>query len=279
MKTAIVNKIINFSNVDGPHNRMAIFFQSCNLKCLFCHNPETINYCNHCAKCVDPCPSKALSVVNGKVVFDPLVCINCDNCIKICPFYASPKVVSYSAQALFEKVRELKDYIKGITVSGGECSLQADFLVDFFTLVKKLNLTTFMDTNGLYDFEKNQDLLAVTDKIMLDVKAYDPKFHNLLTKGSNKLILKNLEYLLSIDKIYEVRTIIFPNKDKENYKTVSKVASIIKDKCYYKLIKYRPYGVKEKHLDFLGYNTTDDAYFKRYVKVAKDFGASRIIEV
>ncbi|MGL5951492.1 MAG: 4Fe-4S cluster-binding domain-containing protein, partial [Cetobacterium sp.] len=38
---AKINKIIKFSNVDGPGNRMAIFFQGCNFNCEYCHNPET----------------------------------------------------------------------------------------------------------------------------------------------------------------------------------------------------------------------------------------------
>ncbi|PWX63734.1 glycine radical enzyme activase, partial [Clostridium perfringens] len=52
---ALINKIIPFSCVDGPGNRMVIFFQGCNFKCLYCHNPETINKCISCGKCVENC--------------------------------------------------------------------------------------------------------------------------------------------------------------------------------------------------------------------------------
>jgi pyruvate formate lyase activating enzyme len=48
MKRAPVNKIIPFSNVDGPGNRTSIFFQGCPFNCLFCHNPETIHLCVSC---------------------------------------------------------------------------------------------------------------------------------------------------------------------------------------------------------------------------------------
>ena len=65
-KTAPVNKIIPFSNVDGPSNRMAIFFQGCQFNCRFCHNPETINLCIHCGKCVETCPTNALTKENNK---------------------------------------------------------------------------------------------------------------------------------------------------------------------------------------------------------------------
>ena len=96
MIKAPVNKIISFSNVDGPGNRTSIFFQSCPFHCLYCHNPETINYCIHCGKCVKTCPVEALSMINGKVVWDKDKCVGCDTCIKTCPNLSSPKITYMS---------------------------------------------------------------------------------------------------------------------------------------------------------------------------------------
>ena len=87
--TAVVNKIIPFSNVDGPGNRLAIFFQGCNLHCVYCHNSETINVCNNCGECVDGCPAGSLvhgdrylapfgawgQVPCAKIIFDRTKCI------------------------------------------------------------------------------------------------------------------------------------------------------------------------------------------------------------
>ena len=56
-----INRIIPFSNVDGPGNRFAVFLQECNVNCLYCHNPETINRCNSCGICITTCPAGALS--------------------------------------------------------------------------------------------------------------------------------------------------------------------------------------------------------------------------
>ena len=67
MNKAPVNKIIPSSVVDGPGNRTAIFFQSCNFNCRYCHNPETINMCISCGACVETCPVQALSFKDGKV--------------------------------------------------------------------------------------------------------------------------------------------------------------------------------------------------------------------
>ena len=74
---ALVNKIIPFSCIDGPGNRTAIFFQGCNFKCTYCHNPETINKCISCGKCVLTCPVNALDIIDKKVVWDSNKCVDC----------------------------------------------------------------------------------------------------------------------------------------------------------------------------------------------------------
>ncbi len=276
---AAVNKIINFSNVDGPHNRTAIFFQECNFNCLFCHNPETINKCISCGACVKTCPVGALSLVEGKVKWNSDICINCDTCIKTCTHNASPKISYMSVEQVMERIKKIRPYIKGITCSGGECTLHRDFMHDLFTEVHKLGLTCFVDSNGSLDFEQAQDLLAVTDYVMLDVKASDVAFHNFLCGYNNSVVLKNLDYLLSVDKLYEVRTIIFPDKDEVNETTVRYVSEHIGSKCKYKIIRYRPFGVREENLDYLGHYETDIEYAQKYVDLAKSLGATQAFMV
>ena len=276
---AAVNKIINFSNVDGPHYRTAIFFQGCNFNCLFCHNPETINRCINCGACVATCPVGALKIVEGKVKWDSSICINCDTCIKTCKNNASPKISYMSVEDVVGRISKIRPYIKGITCSGGECTLHKDFMTELFKEVHKMGLTCFVDSNGSIDFEKEQDLLAVTDAVMLDVKASDVAFHNTLCSFDNSIVLKNLVYLLSINKIYEVRTIIFPDKDEVNETTVSYVAKHIGDRCLYKIIRYRPFGVREENLDYLGHFETDEDYAQKYVDLAKSLGATKAFMV
>lgn len=272
MIKAPVNKIISFSNVDGPGNRTSIFFQSCPFHCLYCHNPETINYCVNCGKCVTTCPVNALSMVEGKVVWDKSKCVSCDTCIKTCPNLASPKIEYMSVEEVMEHVIKAKPFIKGITLSGGECTNQKDFLVELFKEVHKLGLTTFMDSNGCHLYSEMEELMAETDKVMLDVKAYDNDFHCYLTGSSNETVLKNLEYLLQHDKIYEVRTVLL-NNHQQNVKTVENVSRIIKDKCFYKLIKYRPFGVREEGLEVCGHSIVSDEELLAMDKLAKENGA------
>ena len=274
-KTAPVNRIIPFSNVDGPSNRMAIFFQQCQFNCRFCHNPETINMCIHCGECIKTCPVKALSFVDKKVVWNKDICVSCDSCIATCKHNSSPKITYMSTDQLLKEIEVVKPYIQGITLSGGESTIQKDFIIELFPKVKQLGLTTIIDSNGSLDFEENKEILEYCDGVMLDVKAVEEQFSDWLIRYPNKVILKNLEYLLKINKLYEVRTIIFPDRDKDNEKTVSYVSNIIKDKCFYKIIRYRQFGVRDDYLKELGDFTTDEQYASNYVDLAHKLGASK----
>ena len=139
----LVNRILPFSSVDGPGNRTAIFLQGCNFNCLYCHNPETINICNNCGTCINACPHKVLSSKDTKVFWNKSVCTNCDECLKACGRNSSPKAISMTVVDVLKEIKKTKSFISGITVSGGECTLQAEFLTELFTEVKKMGLTYF----------------------------------------------------------------------------------------------------------------------------------------
>ncbi|MBR0385776.1 MAG: YjjW family glycine radical enzyme activase, partial [Erysipelotrichaceae bacterium] len=265
---APVNKIIPFSNVDGPSNRTAVFFQGCCFNCLFCHNPETINMCINCGRCVSTCPVKALSLKEGKVVWDPDACVQCDTCIKTCPHDASPRIQWMSVNEVMEQIRRTAPYIEGITTSGGVCTLYSDFLKELFRETRKMGKTCLIDSNGSYDFADDAEMLEVCDGVMLDVKAVEREWNDYLISFNRERILQNLEFLLSAGKLYEVRTLIFPDRDRENEATVRYVSEIIEDKCFYKIIRYRPYGVRERYRRILGEDTTDEVYAQQYVELA-----------
>lgn len=274
-----INKIIPFSNVDGDGNRIAIFLQSCPFRCLYCHNSETINDCLDCGKCVKTCPTHALAIVDKKVIYDYKKCINCDTCIKVCPNLSSPKIRLMDASEVLEEIKRFFPYVRGITISGGECINQAEFCLDLFKMISKHQLTTYLDSNGFYDFENYQELLLYTSGVMLDVKAFDNDFHIFLTGKSNETIIENLKYLLSINKLKEVRTVLLPTYEEQNLKTVQAVAKIIQDKCVYKLICYRPIGVRKdglKHCSNMPYDKTKAEELKN---IAISLGAKNCIIV
>lgn len=252
---ATVNKIIPFSIVDGPGNRTAIFLQGCNMNCLYCHNPETRGKCIHCGACVNSCPTGALSFDSGRVHYDNHKCVSCDTCIRVCPHDSSPKTTDMTADEVWQAVQKQIPFIRGITVSGGECTLYPDFLTELFTKVHVHGLSTLIDSNGTLDFEHYPDLLAVTDGVMLDIKAYASEEHRLVTGLSNEIVLKNARFLASKAKLYEVRTVVSPdlfNTEQTIIQTADMLSPYLSIKpIRYKLISYRPMGVRQQFADTL----------------------------
>ena len=279
MKKAPVNKIIWFSNVDGPGNRTAVFFQGCTFNCLFCHNPETIHLCSSCGACVSGCPVHALSLENGSVCWNPALCVQCDACIRACPHDASPRVRWMTVEEVFSEISRALPYIDGVTVSGGDCTLYTDFLLDLFPLIRENGKTCLLDSNGSFDFESHPEILSCSDGVMLDVKAVSSAWSNQLLSAPPDLVLRNLDYLLSVGKLQEVRTVLFPDRTAENEETVRYVASRVQDSCPYKLIRYRPFGVREKNQPLIGERVTDESEAERCAVLARSLGASKAFVV
>ena len=243
---APINKILPYSVVDGIGNRAVVFVQGCNIKCLYCHNPETQNLCIHCGECIKKCPGNALSFDNeGRVLWDIKKCLNCDTCIKTCKYHSSPKVTYLTPEEVMNEVMKSYGFIRGITVSGGECSLYPDFLEALFRLAKKENLSTLMDSNGMVDLSLYPQLMEVCDGVMLDVKALDDKTSIALCQKANSIVYKNLKYLHDINKLTEVRIVVLDDLlDPEAIiKKIYQTLNGDVDKLLLKLIKFRPFGV------------------------------------
>ncbi|MCT4594339.1 MAG: YjjW family glycine radical enzyme activase [Anaeromicrobium sp.] len=272
---ALVNKIIPFSLVDGEGNRFSVFLQGCNFHCLYCHNPETINLCIGCGACIDKCPVGALKK-DEKIWYDKNKCIDCDECIKGCIHKSTPKTLELSVDEILEQIEEVRPFLSGITISGGECTLQRDFILELAKRVKTMGLTLFIDTNGYIPIWKDKELLDNIDKVMLDVKSFDREEHIKLTQKPNDSVLENLKILLEKKKIYEVRTVIVPDllDNENNVKNISRIIGNIDKNVRYKLIKYRSLGVRR---DKLKSYTPEDEYMKKLMDMAKMNGCNNVI--
>ena len=278
-KEVIVNKIISFSSVDGPGNRMTIFLQGCNFDCLYCHNPETINTCNHCGRCVSVCPTGALTFTELELVnWQEKLCVACDQCLKICMNDSSPRIKIMNIQEIISEVKDKKEFISGITVSGGEACLHLDFLSDLFRKVKELGLSTFLDTNGSVLLQEKKNLLRNLDMAMIDFKAFKSSEHKMLTGLDNVNVLKNIELMAKLNKLYEVRTVIVPDllENFYNVDQISKLLVSLNSQIRYKLIKYRDMGVRK---DKMKYVSPEKKFMKKLVSVAKSNGCQNVIIV
>lgn len=251
----IISKILPFSSVDGPGNRSVIFLQGCNFTCQYCHNPETLHQCEHCGICTEFCKTQAILMVDGKVKFRPENCVQCDECIHHCPNLSDPRTTILTAKETIEIISKNIPYIRGITVSGGECTLQRDYLLELLKEAKKWKLSAFLDSNGSYAFWKDEELLNLCDAVMLDVKAYEEEEHKKITGAENKNVQKNLVFLAERKKLYEVRTVVVPELFSV-LETIEKVGKALEpyvkeQDIHYKIISYRPIGVRQPYREKL----------------------------
>ena len=275
MLSAPVNKILDNTMVDGPGNRTAIFLQGCNISCKYCHNPETQKLCNHCQACVGTCPVDALTVIDKKVTWNTQKCINCDTCIEICPNYSSPKVTEMTVDEVTERVANNIPFIRGITVSGGECSLYLPFLRELFSKCKSLGITCLMDCNGTIPIW-NDSVLEVCDGVMLDVKAWSSKKFEDLTGTDNRVVIENLRQLSHTNKLEEIR-IVCLDKYVDAEDTIKGIAASVsqqtREKVLLKLIKFRNFGVKG---ELEGVESPSQIYMEKLKQVATDHGFAKI---
>jgi pyruvate formate lyase activating enzyme len=213
---ARISKILPWSCVDGPGNRMVLFLQGCNFACAACHNPHTIGQCNDCGDCLPACPTGALTLVAGRIAFDPALCTQCDDCLKACPISASPMALPYRVADILALLQQNRAFLSGITVSGGEPTLQGGFIRALFAAIHAdpalAGLTCFIDSNGHLGAQGWAALLPQTDGVMLDIKALDPALHLAMTGRSNARSLASARQIHAAGKLHELRFLMVPGQ-------------------------------------------------------------------
>lgn len=276
---APVNRIIPLSTVDGPGARASVFLQGCNLSCAYCHNPETMRVCNGCGVCLRACPAGALRWDDSAVLWDKRACIGCDACLSACPNFSSPKALWMTPGAVMDTLRKEKPFIRGVTVSGGECTLHTAFLTQLFAIARMEGLHCLIDSNGTLDFENQPDLLAVCDGVMLDIKAWDSAVYAELTGAAgNDVVKKNLALLADKELLQEIRLVCL-DKFVDAVSVLQGAASVLGKKTAgtrLKLIAFRRTGVRGKLANFP--SPTDDYMLELY-RCAVDSGFREIVLV
>lgn len=229
MNTATIFDIQRNSFVDGPGIRTTVFFKGCNLRCKWCHNPES--------QSTDP-----------QIMFYKDKCVGCGRCKDInegdsdfiC--FNSAKFVcgkKYATEEILNVILKDKAYYEnsggGVTFSGGECMLQVDFLADVLKKCKEKSIHTAVDTAGNVPWADFERIIPYTDLFLYDIKTMNDELHRKYTGVSNKQILSNAIRLFENGSNVMIRIPIIPgvNNNVADIKEIRKFLS-----------PYRPSGIE-----------------------------------
>ena len=228
--TANVFDIQRGSFVDGPGIRTTVFFKGCNLRCAWCHNPESQspktqmlfykNRCTNCGKCKLKCPNSLKK------------CDFCGKCSLFCPQDAREICgKEYTVDEVFDVIKKDTALYEssggGVTFSGGECMLQIDFLEEILRKCKDSGIQTAVDTAGHVPFNYCERILPYTDLFLYDIKLSDSEKHKKYVGVGNDLIISNVKKLISIGARVIVRTPVISgvNDTEEEILEIKKIAN------------------------------------------------------
>jgi pyruvate formate lyase activating enzyme len=198
-----IHSIESFGTVDGPGVRFVVFFAGCPMRCLYCHNPDT------------------WVAQAGQVM---------------------------SAEAIMERFARNRSFYQsgGITATGGEPLVQLPFLTELFRLAKASGVHTCLDTSGV-TFRSDaaylaqlDELLSVTDLVMLDIKHMDTTVHKELTGHGNENVLAFARYLDKKGKALRVRHVLLPGYT-QNEAELKALGSFLKELRHLEKIEILPY--------------------------------------
>ncbi len=203
--------IKEFTVHDGPGARVTVFLKGCTMRCIWCHNPEGLspkrqllykeNLCAHCGECKKPC--------------DHEECREWGRCIYVCLNGAlGSSGIEITSEELAEKLYKNADIMEamggGVTFSGGEPLLQADFVSEVADLLGT-RVHKAIQTSGYAPFESYKKVVDRMDYVLQDIKLFDREEHERYTGVSNERILENIEYLKASGKEFVFRLPLIPN--------------------------------------------------------------------
>lgn len=269
MRMGTVFNIQRFSIHDGPGIRTTVFLKGCNNRCLWCHNPESLqikpqiqtywNKCIGCGSCFSICPNGCHKIMvdgeQGERIFQREQCVGCGKCVDSC--FANALVLcgeERSAQQVLQEVLQDEPYYKqsggGVTISGGEPFLQFDFLIELLKLFKKHNLHTTIQTALNIPFDRVLTAAPYVDLFLCDFKIYDPTLHEKYVGNDGARIRENLKRLPELSALgceYAVRTPIIGGVN-DTEEEIGNMVAFLQEfvhPLYYELMPYHNLGLSK----------------------------------
>lgn len=201
----LVFDIKRYAIHDGPGIRTTFFLMGCPLRCLWCQNPESFR----AEQWIAFNPMKCIGCDACRTVCDKLdetcrlpraACTLCGDCIAVC--HTGARVFTgkeMTPEEVFKIALEEKVFYEasngGVTFSGGECLMHADFMEQSLRLCQKAGIHTAVDTCGAVPWQTFDRVRPYTNLFLYDLKVIDPDKHRAYTGLGNQLILDNLQKL------------------------------------------------------------------------------------
>lgn len=272
--SGIVLNIQHFCTNDGPGIRTNVFLKGCSLRCKWCCNPESIQFkpelaydlkkCigeKECGFCLKECPETALLVLpsDGNVRVNWHLCTNCAKCVPVCPtnalyLFGTEMTVDQVLNEVEQDGSFYRESGGGITLSGGECLLQADFSAALLQEAHARGFNTAIETAGNVPWAFMEKVLAHVDTMLHDHKQSDPVKHKKWVGVDNQRILENFKkaYETFPDVKFIARTPLIPgvNDDEAHIRAVLEFIRPHQNVIDYQLLPYHRFG--ESKYGFLG---------------------------
>ncbi|HJO92855.1 MAG TPA: glycyl-radical enzyme activating protein [Victivallales bacterium] len=242
MEKCLVTRIVRDSILDGPGCRYVIFVKGCNLRCPWCHNPETQKlcqeillydkFCIHCNECIKVVSKDQNEFSKIKTsckiplkIKTNVADVRYHKAVELCPTEAiSFAAKELSTDWLIKDILNFKTVYKetdgGVTISGGEPLLVEKFSYDMFKKAKGKNLNTAIDTSGTLPWKILKYMADVVDLWLYDLKHYDDK------TLKTELAVSNFNKLCRMGARIRIRIPVIPGYN-DKVKTIKNIASII----------------------------------------------------
>lgn len=210
MAEGTIINIQKYSVHDGPGIRTTTFFKGCPLNCWWCHNPETHlkrheimffeDRCTGCGRCVKNCSNGAIEIIESKAVVDDEKCTLCGRCSEVCinegrELVGRDITVNELMKELIKDQMFYEQSNGGVTFSGGEPMLYADFLSEVLERCKRNGLHTAIETSGYVKWDEFEKVIKNVDLFLYDIKLMNNEKHKKYIGADNQLILDNLAKL------------------------------------------------------------------------------------
>jgi len=249
---------------DGPGIRTSVFMKGCTMRCFWCHNPESwrpekeLQYfpeqCIRCGACIEICPNGCHSASTTTHLLNRTHCTSCFQCSQACPsgsLLCAGKDIGIDALVL-EVMRDRAFFERsggGITFTGGEPLMQAQFVAEACRRIQKLGVTTAIETAANVKYTAFKEVIPYTDYFIVDLKHPDSIIHKKVTGVDNDLIINNLTKLNKTAASYIVRIPLIPgvNNTPEVMCEFDKIFAKLSNLTKVELMPFHPLGVN-KHL-------------------------------